>query len=777
MGTIAVRLIIVGIVQGVGFRPFIHRVAIKAGVNGYVRNVGGSEVEVFAEGDEAKVARFLRAIMTEHPPPAVIEEVEVISEGPRGIKGFRILKSEARSLRESMIPPDIAICSECLREVLNPRDRRYGYAFNSCAWCGPRFSMMYRVPYDRENTSMAKYRLCHNCVKEYRDVGNVRRYHAQGISCPKDGPKLWITDRLGKRVETPDPIKEAARLIDEGYIVAVKGLGGYHLAALASDDDVVAKLRRRKRRPQKPFAIMALDVGVARKLVYINELAKEILNSPQRPIVLLPKRGDSPVSRLVSPGLDVEGVFTPYTALHYLLLRNVRDGFLIMTSGNAYGKPMCINEECAYRQLSGIADYFLVHDREIVNRVDDSVVRFTDGEVVMLRRARGYAPAWIRVKAGFQRPVIAFGAELQSAGAVAFKDKVILTQFIGDAEDLDILEDLDRYIKFLVRTYRINIKDSVLVVDKHPHYTSRRLASTYSRVYGSRVVEVQHHYAHVLSVMADRGLIGDVVMGVAIDGVGYGDDGAIWGGEVILVRGDLSYERVGHLEYQPLVGGDASVTYPTRFLTSVLSKFLSDDEVFKAVRSLGLAKSLPRGELELKYVVSAVRRGYYVNTSSIGRVLDAVSSLLKVCTYRSYDGEPAMKLEAYSRGGAELDSIDVKVRSLGGEYVVETTAFIDDVLQHVLGGYDGRSIALTAQIRLGEALAHVVAKHVRGLRSFSGVVVLGGGAAVNTYIVRGVRRVLSSEGIEVLLPRRVPPNDGGVALGQAVATITGIDSL
>ncbi|MEM4476310.1 MAG: carbamoyltransferase HypF, partial [Desulfurococcaceae archaeon] len=407
----ALKLVITGIVQGVGFRPFIHRIAVKYNLKGYVKNSGGSEVEVWVEGEYGDLSKFIKELYFQKPPPAILEEVEVYPQEPQGFKEFYILKSTAIKEKHSMIPPDFSICSECLSEILDPGNRRYRYPFNSCAWCGPRFSMIYRAPYDRENTSMAKYKLCSECTKEYNDISDVRRHHAQGISCPEDGPRLWLTDRSGNKVEAEDPVLEAAKIIDEGYIVAVKGLGGYHLAALASNDEVVLKLRSRKNRPRKPFAIMALDRTVLDKLVYLNEDSLKVLESPAKPIVLLPKKPDTPASKYVSPGLCFEGVFLPYTGLHYLILLETKDRFLIMTSGNAHGKPMCINEECAYRDLSGIADYFLVHDREIVNRVDDSVIRFTDEKPVMLRRGRGYTPLWIKLPFNLRKKYVALGAD------------------------------------------------------------------------------------------------------------------------------------------------------------------------------------------------------------------------------------------------------------------------------------------------------------------------------------------------------------------------------
>ncbi|RLF05243.1 MAG: carbamoyltransferase HypF, partial [Thermoprotei archaeon] len=538
----AVLIRITGLVQGVGFRPFIHRIARRSGVRGYVKNLGGSEVEVWAEGPDGSIRRFLELLEHERPPPAELDEVSVVEVEPRGYEDFRILESGHRVTRRSQIPPDIGVCEYCLREVLDPNSRWYRYAFNSCAWCGPRFSMMYSTPYDRGNTAMRAFPLCADCAREYSDPDNLRRFHAQGISCPRCGPKLWLLDGRGEEVPCEDPIREAARLVDEGFIVAVKGLGGFHIAALASDDEVVAKLRERKRRPQKPFAIMALDLGVVERIAAPSGRHVELLRSPQRPIVLVPKREDAPVSELVAPGLAEIGVMLPYTPLHYLLLMETRDKFLIMTSGNRRGLPICTGAE-ALSELRGIADYFLVHNREIVNRVDDSVVRLTDGIPQLLRRARGYAPRWIKVPFKLEREVIALGAHLSNAGAVAFEDRVVPTQYVGDMDYLENVEFLLSALNFLERCYRLEAK--VVASDAHPGYVTTRLAASMASRLKVPHIRVQHHHAHIASAMASVGVrAGEEVLGVAIDGAGYGADGKIWGGEV-MIASYTTYERVG----------------------------------------------------------------------------------------------------------------------------------------------------------------------------------------------------------------------------------------
>lgn len=761
------RLVVVGIVQGVGFRPLVFRVANELGVYGYVRNVGGSEVEIHVEGSEGVLQEFMERLRSSLPPVARIDEIVVRDVDVAGFKEFKILPSTDEAVKYSMIPPDFGICDDCLSEVLNPKDRRHNYVFNSCVWCGPRFSMMYRPPYDRVNTSMNDFPLCGECLSEYSDPSNLRRFHAQGISCPKCGPKVTLYTRDGELVDSENPVELVGKLINEGYIVGVKGLGGYHIASLATDDDVVLKLRLRKNRPQKPFAVMVLNESVGSKLCYLSAEAVKLLKSPERPIVLLPKKDGSPISKYVSPGLDVDGLFLPYTALHYLILENTRDMFAVMTSGNPRDKPMCIDEECAFRYLKGFVDYFLVHNRVIVNRVDDSVLRFTNGKPVIIRRGRGYAPMWIKARFRFRDPVIAFGAELQTAGALAFDDKIVLTQYIGDVDDYDVLNDLDKYLTWFLKVYNIDVSKAYLLVDKHPSYASKLLAEHYLRKYGGKLVEVQHHYTHALATAADLGLEpNEEFVSVVLDGIGYGDDGNVWGGEVFKLSYSR-YERVGHLENVPLPDPINSIRYPARMLLSYLKVVLgSDDEVIKLLNKLQLIKTFRYGIEEVYAALQQISNSR-IMTSSTGRFLDSISALLKVCFERTYEGEPAIKLEAVGSKGRFRGELDELVGVDQGRYVIRTSKILNYVLDS-LGRVPNEDIAYTVQYGLGSALGEVVLKVAYG--SGLNKVVLGGGATVNSIIVKGLEDVLSNHGIKVYLPRRIPPNDGGIAVGQAVST-------
>jgi hydrogenase maturation protein HypF len=757
----AFRIVVTGLVQGVGFRPFIDRVVRQMKLNGYVRNVGGSEVEVWIEGDEEYLYEFLAALLYEKPPPALIDEVVFEEEIPVGYTGFTILKSsEARILR-SNIPPDLAVCRHCLEEVLDPLNRRYMYPFNSCAWCGPRFSMMHRSPYDRENTSMSKYMLCDECLREYNDPENIRRHHAQGISCPRDGPKLTLYDRDFTPINTRDPIKEAAKLIDEGYIVAVKGIGGYHIASLATDDEVVHRLRTRKKRPRKPFAVMGLDTSILELLVYMDERDREILESPRAPILLLPKREDSPVSRLVSPGLSHEGVFIAYTPLHFLLLMNTRDKFLIMTSGNVSGEPMCRDEECAKNRLTSIVDYFLVHDRDIVNRVDDSVIRRTGGEYVLLRRSRGYAPSWIKVPVELQREVIAFGGDLNNVGGIGFEDKVVLTQYIGDLESYNAQVDLVNTIEYLVRNYGVDPERVVIAVDKHPSYHSRRLGIEYSRRHGTGVIEIQHHYAHVFGAAVDRGLSG-VVAGLAIDGVGWGDDSTIWGGEVFVFDMDKPgvYRRVASIDYIPLTS-DRDTVKPFRLLYGYLAK--KGWDIGEIDRVLGLRDD--NRILEGHLVYNMVKQGRYTPASSTGRLIDIVASIIDPGIERSFEGEPAIRLEAMAFNGVPRLLEDVRFPIDDGLMRLDAYGIISRILEE-RSSMKPDDLAASFLYSIGYYYGELIAVSTKG--SGASNIVVSGGASVNEYIYRGLRERLALEGLEPLLPLNIPPNDEGIAFGQVI---------
>jgi len=752
-----------GVVQGVGFRPFIKRIALKSGVYGYVQNLGGGEVLIHLEGDKVSIRNFFRLFKYEKPPPAEISLIEIYGDESKGYRDFKILKSGSQKIVKSMIPPDIGICRECIKEIdSDTRWRRY--PFNSCAWCGPRFSMMYKIPYDRENTSMIMFPLCRKCSEEYSDVNNIRRFHAQGISCPECGPSLWLAYRDGIKIDVDDPISEAARLIDEGYIIGIKGLGGFHIACRADDDEVLNRLRARKMRPYKPFALMALDITTIKKFAEVDDHAAKLLESPQRPILLLPLKDSSKISKYVAPGLAHIGVMLPYTGIHYLLLKDIREKYLIMTSGNYYGKPMEIDNKSAIKRIGGIVDYFLLHNRNIVNRVDDSVIRFSNGRPTFLRRGRGYAPKWIKIPNRLPYTVIAFGAELQNTGAIGFDDKIILTQYIGDVDDYDTLSDLDKYLNWFINIYGLNPRDSILVIDKHPKYGSTLLGVRWSSEYGSKLIKIQHHVAHGYSILAEYGMRRGII--ISIDGAGYGDDGNIWGGEVVSIYEDGSYERVGHLEYHKMLGGDLATIYPVRMLFSIISEAIDPEYAYDYIFKNGYLEYL-RNINELDFLRELFNMES-IYTSSIGRALDAYSTLLKICGYRSYEGEPAMKLEAFSYGGSIIKELinTIDINPDDSSKVIEIKDFFIKSLDIIKNGlYSKRDLAYTFQYTLGYKLASIAVDKAREIGEK--YIYVSGGAAVNDIILKGVEDYADKNNIILRTHRLVPPGDGGISLGQA----------
>ncbi len=750
----AYRVVVSGIVQGVGFRPFVYRVAKKAGVKGYVRNMGGSEVEIHIEGDSRSIKRFMELFDSELPPVAMIYRREINKVRVNGFVDFEILPSQKKSIVRSIVPPDFASCIDCINEVDDPHKRWYRYPFNSCAYCGPRYSIMMDIPYDREKTSMNDFPLCRECSAEYRDPGNIRRFHAQGISCPLCGPKVWLADRDGREIHVDDPVREAAKLINEGYIISIKGIGGFHIACLASDDDVVLELRKRKKRPQKPFAIMAKDVETASRLVILNKDAEQRLLSPQHPIILLEKRENTPASEYVAPGLKHLGIFLPYTPLHHILMNHIEDGFAIMTSGNPRGEPMCIKNSEAIKKLGEIVDYHLLHNRRIVNRVDDSVIRYTYKWVTMLRRGRGYAPTWIILPRELNRDVVAFGAMLQNTGGVGFEDKAVLTQFIGDCDEYRTLLDLKIYIRRISRLYRIDPRKAVVAVDLHPGYPTRMLAEEWSRQYNVDIIEIQHHWAHITSVMAEKG-IRDPIVGIAIDGAGYGPDGHIWGGEVIKASSNR-YERLGHLEYIEMPGGDLATVYPVRILIAILSRFMSEEELIKFISNRNYLVKAGRDPRELDIILRQVENKQ-VYTSSMGRALDAASTLLDICHIRTYEGEPAMKLEASSEESRAI--LEPHIVRRNGAWIVETHKLFERIIE-LMDSVDHIHLAYEIQRALAVGLAEIALKYCDDR------VAISGGAAVNSIIVKSIVDRCREEDIEVLINTQVPPGDGGISLGQ-----------
>jgi hydrogenase maturation protein HypF len=744
------RISVEGIVQGVGFRPFVYGIATKSGLGGFVLNhSGGVSIEV--EGEKVALEEFVKTLRDNPPPLASIERLLFNALPPTGEKSFTIAPSEAEEERRAFITPDASTCDDCLRELFDRHDRRYRYPFINCTNCGPRFTIVKDVPYDRQRTTMASFQMCAECAREYYDPSN-RRFHAEPNACPRCGPRVQLLDRDGQEIGGAAPIYKAAHLLREGGILALKGLGGYHLVCNAYDNDGVARLRRKKNREDKPFALMARDLQAVRKLCRVNDREEVLLRSRRRPIVLLARREPNLVAREVAPGQRYLGLMLPYTPLHHLLV--VEAGLtLVMTSGNLSEEPIAYEDSDALRRLNAIADFFLVHDRRIHMRCDDSVARVANHRELVVRRARGYAPEPVATNAGFAEPILACGAQLKNTFCLGKGNQAFLSHHIGDLENYEAYESYVKGIEHFQRLF--DIRPAVVAHDLHPGYLSTQYAK---QTIAAIKVGVQHHHAHVASCMAENGLE-DPVIGVAFDGLGYGNDGTIWGGE-FLVADYAAYQRGAHFRYIPLAGGDTAIRQPWRAALSYLRDALGADPI-----SLGLPGWKEISPKKLALVSAMLRQSVNtVQTSSCGRLFDAVASILGLRHEVNFEGQAAIELEMAAGDGEqerypfEIDCTD--------PWQVDMRPAIKAIVHDVLESKRAESIAA----RFHNTVQAVIVEVCRRLRASEGLhrVCLTGGTFQNMRLLEGVIPALQACGFEVFWHHRVPPNDGGIALGQAV---------
>jgi hydrogenase maturation protein HypF len=750
-----------GIVQGVGFRPFVYALALRHGLAGLVRNdAEGVHVEV--EGDAERLDLFLRGIEEEAPPLAVVEAVSWRPLAALGERGFRIEESREGSRRRALISPDVATCEECLREVFDPGDRRYRYPFTNCTNCGPRFTITRAVPYDRDTTTMSRFEMCPECRREYDDPTD-RRFHAQPNACPTCGPRVRLLDKFGHRLHAKpdDPILRTARMLRGRAIVAVKGIGGYHLACDPFDERAVRTLRRRKVRQDKPFALMAKDLAQVRELCRVGSEEEALLTSPARPIVLLERRDASGIAEAVAPRQSTLGVMLAYTPLHHLLIADVGIP-LVMTSGNNSDEPIAYQDQEAFEQIGEIADYFLVHDRPIHMRTDDSVVRVAGGETYPIRRSRGYAPAPLAVAEDFGRHVLACGGELKNTFCVAKEGYVFLSHHIGDLENYETLRSFREGVEHFCRLF--DVQPEVVAYDLHPEYLSTKYARELEEA-GLPAVGIQHHHAHVASCLADNGAPGgERVIGVALDGTGYGTDGAVWGGEFFEGSVEEGFVRRGHLEYAFMPGGSAAIRQPWRMALAQLVALYGEEEAVKLPLEL-----VPRvGERNAHLVARLVERKLNTPpTSSAGRLFDAVAAMVGVPgTQRTtYEGQAAVELELAADGPTGR-GYRFRLRPDGEGWVVETAGIIRGVVEDLLAGRAKGAISSTFH----RTMAEVVVTGCEEIREAGGVaaVALSGGTFQNMLLLEQVVGLLEEKGFEVYRHRRVPANDGGLALGQAI---------
>ncbi|MEM3626875.1 MAG: carbamoyltransferase HypF [Candidatus Bathyarchaeia archaeon] len=750
-----IKISVTGIVQGVGFRPFIYRIAVKNGLNGYVRNKGDAGVEILLEGEERSINSFLMDLRKRKPPLAQMHDVIIKKiEGKNEFTKFTIYKSsEEAELSGSVIPPDIAICNECLRELRDQNDPRYKYFFITCTDCGPRFTIIERLPYDRENTTMRDFPMCNFCQKEYADPLN-RRFHAQTVACPECGPKVYLTSREGELIETKDPIRLAGKLISEGFIVAIKGYGGFHVAASTMKDEPLLRLRKVKHRSQKPFAIMARSLEAIKTFAEVSKGEEELLTSYSRPIVLLNKSDTYHLSDLIAPGLHNVGVMLPYTGLHYMLFDDVADPAFVMTSANPPNQPIINDNEEALQKLGDTVDYFLFHNRKIAHRCDDSVTRVHDKNLVFIRRSRGYAPAPIMLKEKAKKCVVGLGGELNNTACVLLGNKAFISQHIGDVENVETREFLKSAMKHLV--HLTNSEVEAIACDLHPKFTTTKLAHDLAEENGWQLIQVQHHYAHIAALMAEYNV--EEIVGICCDGYGYGADGGAWGGEVLLcTHGSSNFKRLAHLEKQPLIGGDLATRYPLRIAAGILQKKVDVEEWLLQNR-----QHFPHGENEVQMILHQLKRSRNtVETTSCGRVLDTAAAVLGVCYERTYEGEPAMKLESIAvKGKASLN-----LQPIIKDNILNTTELLLEVFEK-REKHSKADLAYSVHEYLANGLASLAIEKAQE----NGVKTVGfsGGAACNEILTLTMRRIVEAAGLKFLTHRVVPPGDGGLSFGQAV---------
>ncbi|MPW39357.1 carbamoyltransferase HypF [Thermococcus sp. 101 C5] len=744
-----------GIVQGVGFRPFVYRIAHEHDLRGYVKNLGDAGVEIVVEGKEEKIKAFLRDLKEKAPPLARVERINVREIPFQGFDRFYIEKSsKGGGEGDSVIPPDVSICDDCLRELFDPTDKRYMYPFIVCTNCGPRFTIIEDLPYDRINTTMREFDMCDYCESEYRDPLN-RRYHAEPVCCPVCGPSYRLYTNDGKEI-TGDPLKKAAELIDKGYIVAIKGIGGIHIACDATNEEVVKELRKRILRPQQPFAIMAKDLETVESFAIVSDVEREELTSYRKPIVALRKKEPFPLPEILAPGLPTIGVMLPYAGTHYILFHYSKSPVYVMTSANYPGMPMVIDNEKAFEELKDLADYFLLHNRKILNRTDDSVIRFVDGKRAVIRRSRGFVPLPIEIP--FKYSGLAVGAELMNAFGVVKGSRVYPSQYIGNTSKVEVLEFMRSAIAHFKKILRVKGFDLV-VADLHPLYNTTKLAMEIAEEENAEFLQVQHHYAHIASVMAEHKL--EEIIGIAVDGVGYGSDGNTWGGEVLY----LSYEdveRLAHISYYPLPGGDLASYYPLRALTGILGKLYGTDEVKEIIEKHcpKAVENLRYGKVEFNVILNQLAREINVGyASSTGRVLDAIAVLLNVAYKRTYEGEPAMKLEGVAFKGKNDLGFTIPIE--GEELKIEE--LFEQVLESKASPAD---IAYSVHLALGRAFGEVAVEKAKdfGVKNVG----ISGGVAYNELIVKTIRKIVEANGLRFYSTYEVPRGDNGTNVGQAL---------
>ena len=747
--SLRLRVHIQGIVQGVGFRPFVYQLAHQHRLNGYVANTPkGVEIEV--EGGQVALRRFVQELPKTAPPLATITQIDTEELPAANYSNFEIKPSEEGEERAVLISPDTATCGDCLRELFDQQDRRYLYPFINCTNCGPRYTIINDVPYDRPKTSMAAFVMCEECSREYKDPMD-RRFHAQPNGCWACGPRVWLADGEGNDLGMKEPISTAANLLSQGAIVALKGLGGFHLAVDATRREAVERLRWRKGREEKPLALMSSSLDHIATYAFMGEDERQLLTSAKRPIVIVSKRPGNIIAPEVAPRNGYLGVMLPYTPLHHLLLSHPFVA-LVMTSGNISEEPIAIDNLEAVKRLGDIADYFLFHDRDIILRSDDSVMRVAGSRPRQIRRSRGYVPVPIFLRKSVPE-VLALGGELKATICLTKENRAFVGQHIGDLENLETLEFLEQTVDHLQRI--LEVSPALLVHDLHPDYLTTQLAEAQDEL---PTLAVQHHHAHVVSCMAEHGLEGKV-LGLALDGTGYGGDGTVWGGEILLAD-EKSYKRVAHFEYVPMPGGAKAIKEPWRMAAAYLWATFGK-EIFQEE----LPPSVKWNREQLEVLVQILQRG--VNsplTSSCGRLFDGVAAIIGLRDSIAYEGQAAIELEQWLEPTTER--YQYEFRDVGEKLLLSPTAIFRQVYEDTLSGmgpslisgkFHQTLVAMFAEVSLNLCKLH-------GLNR----VVCSGGVFQNVFLLEKLEERLAGSGLEVYTPELIPANDACISLGQAV---------
>ncbi|MCK5110560.1 MAG: carbamoyltransferase HypF [Arcobacteraceae bacterium] len=737
-----------GVVQGVGFRPFIHNLALSFDLKGYVIN-NGYGVSIIIQASKDKVEQFTEQIKLQKPILSKIESIHIKQIKSKKIfKSFKIKKTKKSNHILTMIPSDIAMCKECQEEIEDKNNRRYRYPFITCTNCGPRYSIIKTLPYDRCNTSMDKFIMCKKCKKEYKNPKD-RRYHAQPIGCFECGPSLLLLNNKAQTVEVKNDkfIDKIVKFISDGKIVAIKGIGGYHLICDATNDEAVQLLRDRKKRPSKPFAIMVKDINTAKQIAAVNKNEEELLSSNKRPIVLLKKNKINNLSKLIAPDINQIGLFLPYTPLHHLILQKL-DNPIVATSANISNEPLCTTYE-EIMQMSSIWDYCLDHNRDIVNSCDDSVLFWQHDNMFMLRGARGYTPKYLNLPKKTNKNILSLGANQKSTVAITVKDKVILSPYIGDLEGISSINHFKSNIDILMRIY--NFSPDIIVCDKHPNYESTKLAfELKSKNKNLELIQVQHHYAHILATMGVNNITSKV-LGVSFDGTGYGDDGNLWGGEFLVCERN-GYERVGHFKYFKLLGGKKAIKEPRRIALSFLFDIYGEN-IFEIKNNT--VKSFSKHELKTLYQVWQKGLNSPL-TSSCGRLFDCVASLINIKQICSYEGESGLLLENFY--DANIKDI-YKFSFDNGQ--IDFSQIVNQILEDIA---KEENIKIVVVSKFFNTIVEII---FTMYKKYDLPLVLGGGVFQNRILLQ----LLIDKIPNIILPKDFVSNDSAIAFGQALAVI------